>query len=818
MPQKCELLLQKILGYYPEHEHQGLIEVYQYSRHAHEGQFRQTGEIFLHHPLEVALILAQLGFDLDTVKAAILHDILEDCHVSYEELERTFGSSLAKIVNGVTKITALDNEIVGSQNAKEQYKYDSFLKFIFAISEDIRVVLVKLADRLHNLRTLMGIREGKRKKIAAETLDIYVPLANRLGLTRMKNEMEDLCLKYLEPKAYYKIKNLLEEKREQRELKIQEAKTFMLKKIAPYKVPVRIEGRPKHFYSIFRKMSRQHLSFDEIFDLLGLRLITDTKEHCYLLLGIIHDIWQPGGSRFKDYIASPKPNNYQSLHTTVVDSQGNLIEIQIRTDEMDRIADKGIAAHWCYKEESQVSMKDQSFYNFLMELIESTHQEKNARDSYNNIKNNLLVNTIFVRTPRGKVIELPRGSTPVDFAYAIHTEVGNTCVGARVNGRLVPLNHKLKTEDVVWITTNKQSHPSPDWLEFVATSRARNKIRHWIKQTRIDLYLAEGRNRLQKGIKSFSLNVSLSQFFNQYLTSANLQKLHYQDIESLLVDLGQNQLKVTTLFSRLEILPSETAVKPVFDKKSQETDAVDEKLTSLIQGVDNIHTQFAKCCKPLPDCSIQGVITSAKKVTIHRKNCANIRRVAAHKKIPIYWQCADNICSTKQDGRLSGVLLDEVTCEVFEKMSSLTFYMAKCCKPSNEDDLKGFYSNIRRGISVHKKDCFYIIRRFQNKGCIFQVFHQCIPGAKIKMRIELPNDLLSKLFKKLSGYSLVLYSLSKTTERKIVHIELEFSFLSLNNSRINDTINSIKSEIMGLHGQSKIHVQIKYLPAFNSAV
>ncbi len=800
---KSEELLQKLITFYPDKKEE-IEKVYSFAKEKHENQYRISGEPYITHPLEVSLILANLGFDVITIKSAILHDVIEDCNVSYEEIEKNFGKVIATIVNGVTKISTMKKSEYNKTQSSKEAKYESFIKFILAISEDIRVVLVKLADRLHNMRTLECFTSSKRKKYAKETMDIYVPLANRLGLTIIKSELEDLCFKYINPQMYYKIKNLVEEKKAIRETKIKKAIDYLKKKLQPYKVPMIIQGRPKHFYSIYRKMKLKGLSFDEIFDLLGIRIITDTKEHCYLLLGLIHSIWSPIGNRFKDYIASPKPNNYQSLHTTVINPEGELIEIQIRTKEMHEIAEKGIAAHWAYKEENMtISPKDKSLYSFFRELIETTKQTKSAKESYENIKNNLLKNTIFVRTPKGKVIELPQGATPVDFAYAIHSEVGNTCVGAKVNGKMVPLSYKLKTEDIVYIITNKNSHPSPDWLEFVKTSKARNRIKQWIKHSLTDFFINEAKNMLSKSLKDFDL--TYNKFLKQYLTPEGLKKLNYKDVDTLLVDIGRNKIKISTIFSKLGLVLQKSPSSVSIEKK-------DFELTNYqIEGIENIEFQFAKCCCPKPFDKIVGILSN-KRISLHKYNCKNLKNVPLDKIIHLKWKEKKKNSLKISKETLIRIKIEPSMINMFEKLSTIKYHIGKCCNPSLKDEIRGFFTKARRGISVHKKNCYHIQNKIKQAQKIFEMKFENFKENSSYVRILVKfkeKYLLKKILEKFLKYNFWLVNFKKEIIPKKYQIEFLLSVNSLKKSTINDKISSLEKDLRKINENIVLEYQSK---------
>lgn len=786
-----------------------LRSVYLFAKKKHEGQERKSGDLYITHPVSVAIILAEMGFGMATLKAALLHDVVEDCGVTSEEIEEHFGKVVTCIVNGVTKISTLKKTTL-SHGHKDNVKYESFLKFIFAISEDIRVVIVKIADRLHNMRTLEYFNEKKRRRYSKETMDIYIPLANRLGFTVIKSELEDLCFKYFAPKAYYRIKALVEEKRSERKQKIQDAIEFLVHKLSPYKIPMEISGRPKHFYSIYKKMQRKGLTFDEIFDLLAFRIITDTKEHCYLLLGLIHSIWFPKGSRFKDYVASPKPNNYQSLHTTVVNSKGDLIEVQIRTLEMHQVAERGIAAHWSYKEGNEsILAEGLSLYSFFQELIETTKHEGSAQEHYDSIKNKLLKNTIFVRTPEGKVVELPKGSTPVDFAYAIHSEVGNTCIGAKVNGRMVPLSQELSTEDVLYIITQKNAHPSADWLKYVKTSKAKNKIKHWIKASLTDFYINEAKNQVSKALKEYGL--SLTKFQKKYLTTENLKKLNYKDDKTLLVDVGSNELKISTLFNKTGLSGTGKVPQKQVQKKTKTRIPESYKII----GIEDIQFHLAKCCQATHEDPICGIITPGHGISVHKRNCPNAKNANPEKVLSLTWdienQSASDPIISKES--LLRIRINEHFQELFEHLKSMTFYLARCCNPGQNDSIRGFFSKTRRGISVHKASCFHIKNRQKSHEPCYRMFFESPNDSTVhygKLTIKVPHrHHVNSILKVICRLNFTLVNFYKIIGPREATLELFISFENLKKTEINQRIDKLRQTLNNIERNIEVDFQQK---------
>ncbi|MCP9450874.1 MAG: bifunctional (p)ppGpp synthetase/guanosine-3',5'-bis(diphosphate) 3'-pyrophosphohydrolase, partial [Nitrospira sp.] len=468
-------VIARVRNYQPEANLDLILKAYEFSAKAHEGQRRRSGEPYVKHPVAVAGILSLLKTDVTTVVAGLLHDTLEDTVATAQELERTFGKDVVRLVDGVTKIGKI------TFRSSEEKQAENFRKMVLSMADDIRVVIIKLADRLHNMRTLEHLSEKKRMEIAEETLEIYAPLANRIGIGWIKNELEDLCLKHLKPDVYETLRVSVAKRDEDRQIYIQEVIELVKKAMAENGLVGTVYGRPKHLYGIYQKMKKQSISFEEVYDLTALRIITDSKMNCYALLGVIHSLWRPLPGRFKDYIAIPKSNLYQSLHTTVVGPKGEHVEFQIRTEEMHRVAEYGIAAHWKYKEQGRIDEKDSKTFGWLRQFVEWQKDLPDNRQFMDSVKLELFHDVIYVFTPKGAVKELPKGSTPIDFAYAIHTEVGDHCVGAKINGKIVPLRHELESGDTIEILTSPTQTPHKDWLKFVRTSRAKTKIKHWIK-------------------------------------------------------------------------------------------------------------------------------------------------------------------------------------------------------------------------------------------------------------------------------------------------------------------------------------------------
>ena len=589
--------LEKLLSLYPEHSEE-IQEAYEFAKEKHGEQRRKTGEPYIVHPLNVALKLAELGMDHETIIAALLHDTLEDTDTTYEEIKEKFGESVAKLVEGVTKI------------GKIKYKSDqaeNYRKLILATAEDPRVILLKLADRLDNVKTLWVFREEKRKRIAKETLEIYAPLAHRIGVWSIKNELEDYAFKYLYPEEYERVKNFVRESRKKLE---EYLKKYVIPKVKSelekYGINAEIKYRSKHYYSIWEKTKRKGIRLEDVHDILGVRIIVNTVPECYTVLGIIHSLFRPVPGKFKDYISLPKPNLYQSLHTTVVADKGKLVEFQIRTWEMHERAEKGIASHWAYKEGK--NPKDVGVYSWLRELVESIQGSTNPNEVLENLKSNLFFEEVFVFTPKGDLVVLPKGSTPIDFAYKIHTEIGNHCAGAKVNGRIVPLNYELKSGDVVEIITNPNKTPSYEWLSFVKTSKARNKIKQFLKKQEKERYLSEGKRILERIREKLGLS-------QEELISKIREKVRFNTEEELLLALGKRRISSANL------------IKLIFSKKREEKEEKSGNSVVFLEDLSNVKHEIARCCKPIPGDRILGVITRVKGLVLHEAGCPNLKNV-----------------------------------------------------------------------------------------------------------------------------------------------------------------------------------------------
>lgn len=566
-----------------------------------------------------------MDVDAVTIASALLHDVVEDTRISIEEIEKRFGQEIATLVDGVTKLSKLTG-LSGEERQAENLR-----KMFLAMAKDVRVIFIKLADRLHNMRTLSYLPPDRQKIISKETLDIFAPLAHRLGMWRIKWELEDLSFKYLEPEKYREISRLVAKTRREREEHIQEAISIIKSNLDSLGIKADIQGRPKHLYSIYMKMQRDNLTFDQIYDLLGIRVIVESTKDCYTVLGIIHSLWKPIPGRFKDYIAVPKSNMYQSLHTTVIGPRGEPLEIQIRTYEMHRIAEYGIAAHWKYKE----GRTDQDFdikLSWLRQLLEWQKDMQDAKEFVEQVKVDLFEDEVFVFTPKGDVVSLPKGSTPVDFAYRIHTEIGNRCVGAKVNGRIVPLDYKLNSGEIVEILTSKSATPSLDWLSFVATTSARNRIRQYFKRLQREENIVRGRETLEKELKR--IQGDLPDKMKELDWAPLLEAFDLKDPEELFLAVGNGEITPQQIIQVLQKSGKEEKVLSL--PKREESTGV------YVDGADNLLIRLARCCSPLPGDEIIGYISQGRGITVHRKECVNVKNLPKEKLIEVRWH-ADNI-------------------------------------------------------------------------------------------------------------------------------------------------------------------------------
>lgn len=623
-----EGIVETIKAYNPEADVAVLRRAYEFAASIHQGQARRSGDPYLSHPMEVAAILTELKMDVRSIAAGFLHDAIEDTQTTMKEVRTVFGDEIADLVDGVTKLSKLPF------STREDRQAESFRKMLLAMAKDIRVIMIKLADRLHNMRTLDPLPEAKRRLIANETLEIYAPLAHRLGIAKIKQELEDLSLRQLEPEAYRDLAIQIAQKRREREAQINEVIAILQQKLGELEIPCEIRGRPKHFYSIYRKMHEQGKTFDEIYDLTAVRLLTDSLKDCYGALGVVHSLWKPIPGRFKDFIAVPKSNMYQSLHTTVVGPKGEPVEIQIRTHEMHRTAEEGIAAHWAYKEGKATLDETEQQFLWLRQLLDWGQDLKDSREFLDTVRFDLFPEEVYVFTPKGDVKALPRGSTPIDFAFSIHTDVGLHCAGARVNGRIVPLRYELRNGDIVEIVTAATQHPSRDWLKIVKSSRARSRIKAWIKNEERVRSIGLGKELLDRELRKLGKGGRLKlETFPQVL-----QHYGVASEEDLCAAIGYG--KISPRQAVLKLLPPEQAQAIVEEETKDRKPVIPAAAEGIrIDGVDDILIHFAKCCNPLPGDEIIGFITRGRGVTIHSADCPNIIafRFDRERQIDVQW-------------------------------------------------------------------------------------------------------------------------------------------------------------------------------------
>lgn len=629
-------LLDKVKEYDDNKKHLDMIrKAYEYANSKHFNQKRITGDDYIQHPLNVALILTNINSDYKAICAALLHDTIEDSDGTYEEISKLFDKEVANLVECVTKINRISFTSESEQMAANQRK------ILVGLAEDVRVIIIKLADRLHNMRTLYVMPLEKQKKKAKETLEILTPVAHRLGIYKIKSELEDLSLRYSKPEAYYDIVEKLNLKKTERDKAVGEMLSEVSKLLDEHNIKHEIKGRSKSIYSIYTKMNKGK-RFDDIYDILALRILVDTKQECYLALGLIHSKYKPVPKRFKDYIAMPKTNLYQSLHTTVFGVYGQLFEIQIRTYEMDQIAEYGIASHFAYKENKAVNTKDamEQKLQIFRSIIELNEDTKTPEEFITSIKKDILTtSSIYVYTPKGDVIEMPEGATPVDFAYKVHSEVGDTMTGAVVNDKIVPLNYVLKTGDIIKINTNKNSKPSKDWLNFVITSQAKNKIKSYYSKLEKDENLAKGLEILEKEFRK--KNMPINETLNKNLPEI-LEELKLKDLDELYIALGSGKVTITAVIKIIKNkepkwnIPKIFKLQPPSPKKQPKSKDENTKDAILVEGLDDIKTTISGCCKPIPGDSIIGYITKGSRITIHRSSCYNVVNLD-ERLINVHW-------------------------------------------------------------------------------------------------------------------------------------------------------------------------------------
>ena len=667
-------------------------KAYNLAFEAHKEQKRDSGEPYIIHPIEVATILAELGMDTSTIVAGLLHDVIEDTEYTYDDIKNLFGEEVANLVSGVTKITKMEYK------SKEEQQADNFRKMLLAMADDIRVIIIKLADRLHNMRTLKYRKKEKQKKTAMETLDIYAPLAHRLGISKIKWELEDLSFRYIHEEEYYDLVKQVAEKRAEREIYIKNIIEEMYNKLEEAGIDSDIDGRPKHFFSIYKKMVNKNKSIEQIFDLTAIRVLVNTVKDCYEVLGIVHTIYKPIPGRFKDYIAMPKPNMYQSLHTTVIGPQGKTFEIQIRTFEMHRTAEYGIAAHWKYKEgDNNSETKEKNFESklvWLRDMLEFQKETADAEEFIEGFKIDLFTDEIFLFTPKGVVIDLPNGATPIDFAYRIHTDIGNKCVGAKVNGKIVPLDYKLKTGEIVEVlTSNNAKGPNIDWLNIAKSNQAKSKIRSWFKKSKKEENISKGKEVFEKELKKQGVHfadIAKGETYEKFVKRNNINCM--DDLYALI---GLGAISASSFICKLKDenkSKDEKVIEENTNKIIEENifkakrKTVDNTVGITVKGVDNIMIRFAKCCNPVPGDDIMGYITKGRGVSVHRADCGNLKSLIMEdgaKVVDVSWGSSNGrayIAEIQVKAEDIGELLTDIMGVISELNLQLNAVNAKSAK------------------------------------------------------------------------------------------------------------------------------------------
>ncbi|APP03234.1 RelA/SpoT family protein [Lactobacillus delbrueckii] len=693
---------------------------YQFAARAHEGQTRASGQPYIVHPTQVAGTLANLGLDSDTVAAGFLHDTVEDTSVTNDDIKEKFGADVAFIVDGVTKLNKYEYK------SHKEFLAENHRKMLIAMAKDLRVILVKLADRLHNMHTLGHLRPDKQRRIAAETLDIYAPLADRLGIGTIKWELEDMSFHYMNPEAYYKIVSMMDAKRSEREGYIKDAIDYLRGTLDSLGIKYDISGRPKHIYSIYKKMVNKHKDFNEIYDLLAVRVIVPTVKDCYAVLGAVHTKWKPMPGRFKDYIAMPKANGYQSLHTTIIGPGGKPLEIQIRTEEMHKVAEYGVAAHWAYKRGNfqGVDEKDGGALDISREILELQKDSSDADEFMEAVHSDIFADKVYVFTPKGEVYELPKGSVTLDFAYAIHTQVGDHAIGAKVNDKLVPLDYKLKNGDVVDILTQSNARPSRDWAEMVKTSRAKNKIRRYFRDVDREESMARGKSELVDLLKENGL--SAKDFLDKSHMDEVLDHFSFKTDEDMYAAIGFGNMSALSIYNRLtadlrrqqeeekqkqfeaqimsagqQAVASSVVKKPASQKDDAKSKTKSKKPDSLVrvQGLEDLDLHFAKCCNPVPGDPIVGYVTKGRGVTVHRADCRNVVSAdlaAQGRMIDVEWNNIDEgkQASFNANFELFGYNRQKLLGDVINRLNALTKNITNVSASVNEENIAHFYITV----------------------------------------------------------------------------------------------------------------------------
>ena len=714
MDRQVEPLIEKAKTYMSAADIKRIEEAYKFALKAHQNQSRSSGEPYIVHPTKVAEILADLKLDVVTIIAALLHDVVEDTGVTLEELEKEFGAEIAKVVDGVTKLGRI------KYKSKEEQEAENHRKMFVAMAKDIRVILIKLADRLHNMRTLDHLPEEKQQRIAEETLEIFAPIAHRLGISAIKWELEDIALRFIKPAEYYRIVNLMKEKRTVRQKHIDEVIKIVKERLDELEIPAEISGRPKHIYSIYNKMTKKNREFDQIYDLLAVRILVDNIRDCYAVLGVIHTFWKPLPGRFKDFIAMPKSNMYQSLHTTIIGPNGDPVEVQIRTFEMHRTAEHGMAAHWAYKEgKAQVEDSLEEKLTWFREILEWESESRDAQEFMESLKMDIFTDVVFVFTPKGDVIELPQGSVPLDFAYRVHTEVGHRCTGAKVNGRIVPLDYELQTGDIIEILTSKHTYgPGQDWLKIAQTSQARSKIRAWFKKERRGENIARGRESVERELQRQGYEPS--DFLTIPLIKEVLNKFNFANEDEMYATIGYSGITASQIVTRLtEKAKREKELISVKDLATRQQPVAKKSKPDggvRVKGVDNLLVRFSKCCNPVPGDDIIGFITRGRGVSIHRVDCTNIvNETDDDRLIAVEWDVDERQqTSYSADIEVIGTDRDGLLNEVLQAVSETKTLMTAVSGRTNRDQVATISITIQITDTEHLQSVISRIKRVRD--------------------------------------------------------------------------------------------------------
>lgn len=678
--EQIDKLIEKVKANYTAESAERVLSALSYAEKMHDGQFRKSGEPYIIHPCAVAEILIDLGFDEATIMAALLHDVIEDTPATDDDIKKNFGDEVLYLVEGVTKLDKLKFENVEEEQA------ENLRKMFFAMAKDYRVIIIKLADRLHNMRSLSALPPHRQQSIASETLEIYAKMAGRLGLSLIKSELEDLCMRYLYPEDYYELAHMVKSKLAERQEYVSLVCEIIRKQLDELGIKGEVFGRPKHLYSIWRKMKTQGKTFDQIYDLTAVRVIVPTVKDCYTVLGTIHTLWKPIPGRFKDYIAMPKPNNYQSLHTTVITNYKEPAEIQIRTYEMHKVAEYGIAAHWKYKEKGKNTNKFDPSLNWMQDIVDADADAKDNKEFLNSVKTNILDDEIFVFTPKGKVVSLPVGSTPIDFAYAVHSEVGNKCTGAKVNMKMVPLTTALKNGDIVEIITSNASHgPSRDWLKIVKSAGARNKIRQFLKREMKEENIKRGKDMLEHEAKRRGYN--LSELMSDQWLSYVMNRYSISSLDDLYASVGYGGLNTNQILIKLiDFFKKDLLTKnPVVDIKGETPSPVRRRNNDgvIIKGYDDFVVRLSHCCNPVPGDKIIGYISRGRGVSVHCVDCPNVKNMEKERLIEAKW---DDVIGNKFVATINiladnkGGILAEITNTIAQMKIQITAAFAKLDK------------------------------------------------------------------------------------------------------------------------------------------